>query len=309
MTKPASVPDHFYRQSGVIPLRRRKGKVEVLLVTTRSGKRWVVPKGVVEEGLTPAESALREAWEEAGLRGRMGKESVGRFGYSKWQGICTVEVFPLAVHEEASSWPEGGTRLRRWMSPKEAAATVREGDLGALILEAARREGGKAVKRLVLFRHAKSSWKHPVAADFDRPLNERGKREAPIMAERLAARGIAPDLILTSPAKRAMKTARSIARAFDYPKSEIRRDREIYLADLETLVSIVREIEEEKETVILVGHNPGFTDLANCFTGGEIENVPTCGIAGIDFPADSWAKAKRGTGTLLFFDYPKKLGE
>lgn len=134
------VPEHFYRQSGVIPLRRREGAVEVLLVTSRSGKRWVIPKGVVEKGLSPSESAIREVWEEAGLRGRIGAVPLGIYRYRKWQGICTVEVFTLEVEEEAGSWPEEQSRNRRWMRAETAAAAVSEKDLGSLILKAA---GGK----------------------------------------------------------------------------------------------------------------------------------------------------------------------
>ena len=92
-----SVPDHFYRQSGVIPLRRRRGEAEVLLVTSRKGKRWVIPKGVIDEGFSPAESAAREAWEEAGIRGAISKRESGRYRYEKWGGVCTVRVFLLAV--------------------------------------------------------------------------------------------------------------------------------------------------------------------------------------------------------------------
>jgi 8-oxo-dGTP pyrophosphatase MutT (NUDIX family) len=138
-----SVPDHFYRQSGVIPLRRRGGKAEVLLVTSRKGKRWVIPKGVIDEGSSPEESAAREAWEEAGIRGALSKGEAGRYQYEKWGGVCTVRVFLLTVEEEADQWPERGTRQREWLGIEEAAARIDEEGLRLLIRAAGSyQEGG-----------------------------------------------------------------------------------------------------------------------------------------------------------------------
>ncbi len=128
-----SVPDHFYRQSGVIPLRRRGGKTEVLLVTSRKGKRWVIPKGVIDEGSSPAESAAREAWEEAGVRGRLSPGETGRYRYEKWGGVCTVRVYLLTVADEADHWPESGTRRREWLGIEEAVSRIEEEDLRVLI--------------------------------------------------------------------------------------------------------------------------------------------------------------------------------
>jgi 8-oxo-dGTP pyrophosphatase MutT (NUDIX family) len=117
----------------VIPLRRRGGKAEVLLVTSRKGKRWVIPKGVIDEGSSPAESAAREAWEEAGIRGVLSKGEAGCYRYEKWGGVCTVRVFLLTVEEEADRWPESGTRKREWLGIEEAAARIDEEDLRGLI--------------------------------------------------------------------------------------------------------------------------------------------------------------------------------
>lgn len=127
------VPEHFYRQSGVIPLRQRGEKTEVLLVTSRKGKRWVIPKGVIDPGSTAAASAVREAWEEAGIRGTVSEGEAGRYRYEKWGGICTVRVFFLTVEEEADEWPEMGTRQRVWLGVEEAAARIDEEDLRLLI--------------------------------------------------------------------------------------------------------------------------------------------------------------------------------
>lgn len=128
----ARVPPWFYRQSGALPVRREGGGIEILLVTSRKGKRWVIPKGVVEPGLTPAESAAKEAWEEAGVRGALRPAPLGEYRYWKWGGRCTVEVFLLEVESVAERWPEEH-RARRWAGVEDAAQAVREPDLQALI--------------------------------------------------------------------------------------------------------------------------------------------------------------------------------
>jgi len=145
----AKVPAWFYRQSGVIAIRwpggpsaaeaRRGGSgrdsgpgAEILLVTSRKGKRWVIPKGVVEPGLSPADSAAKEAWEEAGVRGTLRPEPLGSYEYPKWGGRCTVEVFLLEVASVVEHWPEEH-RTRRWASVEAAAEAVREPALQALI--------------------------------------------------------------------------------------------------------------------------------------------------------------------------------
>jgi len=126
-------PPWFYTQSAAIPLRCRDGAVEVLLITSRSGKRWVVPKGIVESDLSPAESAAKEAWEEAGVRGSVRPESVGTYQYQKWGGTCTVEVFALDVELPEDTWPEQELRQRRWFDVEGAAELVREEGLPAMI--------------------------------------------------------------------------------------------------------------------------------------------------------------------------------
>jgi phosphohistidine phosphatase len=131
-------PDYYYRQSAVIPYRPRSGGgVEILLITTRKRRRWIVPKGVVEPDLEPAESAVKEAFEEAGIRGSVAREPIGAFEYVKWGGTCRVSVFPMEVDEVLASWPED-FRGREWMTPDRAADRVREPDLRELILTMAR---------------------------------------------------------------------------------------------------------------------------------------------------------------------------
>jgi len=126
-------PEWYYRQSGVIPFRRGSDGPEVLLITSRTRKRWILPKGVVEPELTPAVSAVNEAFEEAGVRGRLTEPSLGSFTYAKWDGICTVEVFAMAVDEVLDEWPERAERSRRWLPLADAAGLADDPGAGELI--------------------------------------------------------------------------------------------------------------------------------------------------------------------------------
>lgn len=126
-------PTWMFVQSGVIPYRCRQGEVEVLLITSRKRKRWVIPKGVVEAGLNPADSAAKEAWEEAGISGQVIQPSLGIYHYDKWGGTCRVEVFLLQVETALESWPEDW-RDRQWLSLAEAASRVDESELKQMIL-------------------------------------------------------------------------------------------------------------------------------------------------------------------------------
>ncbi len=162
------------------------------------------------------------------------------------------------------------------------------------------------MKRLYLIRHAKSSWKDSSLADFERPLNKRGKRNAPFMGKRLQFYQILPALILSSPAKRARKTARMIAQEIGFPKKQIVYDDDIYDASTSTLFHMIRNLDDAAMDAMLFGHNPGITTLAECLTDTLIENVPTCGIFCIDFAVDSWSNIVEGSGTVVFFDYPRK---
>ena len=126
-------PSWLYNQSGVIPFRRYGSNIEILLITSRKGKRWVIPKGVIEADLTPHESAVREAFEEAGIRGHIYTESVGEYQYRKWGGVCTVKVFLFEVTEEVDEWLESTFRQRKWMTVTEAVKLVKEKELKKII--------------------------------------------------------------------------------------------------------------------------------------------------------------------------------
>lgn len=127
--KPAS----WYRQSGVLAVRVTAGTPRVLLVTSAGGKRWVIPKGIVEQGHSPARSAAKEAWEEAGVTGRVGRRMIGRYAYEKWRGVCRVLVYRLDVDRVHRAWPEDHVRRRAWLAPDRAAARVCEPALAELI--------------------------------------------------------------------------------------------------------------------------------------------------------------------------------
>lgn len=127
--------DDIYRQSGVLVYRIESQQPEVLLITTRKGH-WTIPKGIIEPDLSPGESALVEAYEEAGVRGRLVEKSIGRFQYAKWGGICTVEVFLLEATELLENWPEADFRRRRWTTIRSAAEMVKFDRLAELIRQA-----------------------------------------------------------------------------------------------------------------------------------------------------------------------------
>jgi len=123
---PAKKPQWFYIQSGVIPYQLQDGELKLMLVTGKSGKRWVIPKGVIEKDLTPRESAEKELFEEAGLKGRVHTESIGEYQYHKWGGTCNVQVFPCEISEVLKKWPDSGVRKRKWVSIKEATNMIDE---------------------------------------------------------------------------------------------------------------------------------------------------------------------------------------
>lgn len=162
------------------------------------------------------------------------------------------------------------------------------------------------MKRLVLCRHAKSSWKDSSLADIDRPLNKRGRRNAPEMGRRLIRKGVRPDLIVCSPARRAHATAMYLGREYGLPGSEIRIVDAVYNAYPLKLLEIIHSLDAVHDQVVLVGHNPEITVLANLLGRLRIENVPTCGVVVLDFAVGSWAEIREERGSLVFFDYPRR---
>jgi phosphohistidine phosphatase len=162
------------------------------------------------------------------------------------------------------------------------------------------------MKTLYLLRHAKSSWDDASLDDYHRPLNSRGEKDAPKMGKRLRREGIAPNLICSSSAVRAITTARLVAGEVGYPVESIQQEKKLYHAGTEEILEFLKTIPPALDSVMLVGHNPGFTEFANDLLNEEIDNIPTAGVVGARLAIDSWKDARWGCGKLFLFEYPKK---
>lgn len=166
------------------------------------------------------------------------------------------------------------------------------------------------MKTLYLVRHAKSSWDNLTLADFDRPLNKRGEKDAPEMGKRLALRNITPQRMLSSPANRAYTTARKIAEALSIPEKNIKTDEALFHASAREILKVIGRQHDAIDSLMVFGHNPGFTDVANVLNSDhQIDNLPTCGIVAYQMNITSWSDVRQGVAELLFFDYPKKVSE
>ncbi len=165
------------------------------------------------------------------------------------------------------------------------------------------------MKTLYLVRHAKSSWDNPALRDFERPLNERGKRDAPRMGRRLHKRHIQPGLILSSTAKRAEKTAKMLAKELKYDEKNIRFADSLYHAKPEEILRVLEQLPDNIHSVMVVGHNPGLTDFANEYIDLRIDNIPTCGVVAAQFDVASWKDVVGVKGKFKFFDYPKQTSD
>ncbi len=162
------------------------------------------------------------------------------------------------------------------------------------------------MKTIYLVRHAKSSWKYPSLDDFERPLNKRGRKNAPFMGKILKKLKVAPDLILSSPANRAATTARIIAAAINYPLEKIVYNEAIYEFSEDTLIDVISKIDDSAASSMVVGHNPAINGFANYIGDRPISNIPTCGVYCLELEISSWAKIHEHCGKLKFFEFPKK---
>lgn len=162
------------------------------------------------------------------------------------------------------------------------------------------------MKTLTLVRHAKSSWKQAGLSDFERPLNRRGERDAPAMGRHLASIGLVPDVIVSSPAVRALATARALADALGRAPVLV-EEPAVYAADAAELLHVVRAIGTEVEHAFLVGHNPGMAELLDALTGATPEKFVTCGVAVVELDAASWRRTAPGVGKLVRFMAPKSI--
>ena len=160
------------------------------------------------------------------------------------------------------------------------------------------------MKKLILYRHAKSSWENPYLEDHKRPLAIRGLRDAPYMAQRLKKKGVFPDAIISSDAERAKATALITAENLHFPKNQIEWHRGLYHASAHGLHSEIAQTDNQYDLLFVFGHNPGLNDLVN-FLGGNIENLPTCGQFGFIFNTDRWAEISAEKAEVWFYDFPK----
>ncbi len=162
------------------------------------------------------------------------------------------------------------------------------------------------MKSVIFVRHAKSSWDNPDLSDFDRPLNKRGLKDAPFMAQVLAQMNIKPDKIISSPAIRALTTARHFAEKLDYPINDISTHNDIYEKGANAIINIITNLDNNLNCIMLFGHNPDLHHLVTYLSDLTIDNLPTCGIVCIDFNVASWSDIKNSKGVIRFFEYPKK---
>ena len=163
------------------------------------------------------------------------------------------------------------------------------------------------MKTLIVVRHAKSSWAEPGLSDFDRPLNDRGKKDGPHMAKRLKNKNITIDLFISSPAKRAKRTAELFADELEYPQKKILLIPELYEASVSDFNKVISNTQDSVNTIILFSHNPGITAFANTLSTAKIDNMPTCAVFAITMEADRWNNLPKEDKQFLFFDYPKAL--
>ncbi len=162
------------------------------------------------------------------------------------------------------------------------------------------------MKTAYLIRHAKSSRADSSGADIERPIADRGRRDAPRMGRRLVERGVRFDALYTSPAVRARQTAELLLDSMSVERNVMRTARELYATDADSLLAFLRRLPDSLDSVALVIHNPETTDIANRLGTESVENVPTCGVCALGFAVERWADIDEATGRTLFFDFPKK---
>ena len=161
------------------------------------------------------------------------------------------------------------------------------------------------MKTLYLLRHAKSSWSFDDLSDQERPLNDRGRDDAPAMGRALGKRRICPDLIVSSPAVRAMSTAVLVARELSYPHDKISVEAGIYGADLDELLAIIHALPDGAASVLLVGHNPTITETANALSPTAVNEMPTAAIVCLRFECQKWEEVSKVNAEYYFYDYPR----
>lgn len=165
------------------------------------------------------------------------------------------------------------------------------------------------MKTVLLIRHAKSSWDDSALADFDRPLNERGKSDAPRMAERLYSKQVRIDTFISSPAKRAKKTAEIFVEKYGAKKSDIIFVPSLYQAMDSIFYDVIANAPQKSHSLAIFSHNPGITDFANSLTSTRIDNMPTCAVFAVKVDIERWSEFKQAGKEFYFFDFPKSMQE
>jgi phosphohistidine phosphatase len=168
-----------------------------------------------------------------------------------------------------------------------------------------RHAGGSTMKTLFLVRHAKSSRDDPSLPDRDRPLNDRGRQDARMMGKRLAQRRVKPDLMVSSPALRALTTAQLVAAEVGYERTDIVVDDRLYASSADALLGVIGALDNKPDRVMIFGHNPEFTDLARRLSN-EIIDMPTCAVAEFRFDTEAWSNVGHVAPAKVALDYPKK---
>ena len=163
-------------------------------------------------------------------------------------------------------------------------------------------------KVLLIIRHAKSSWELGTLSDFDRPLNDRGKKDAPMMAKRLLDKKIKIDAFISSPAKRAKKTAELFCEQYNQSIESIEFIASLYHAGIDDFYDTAVQLDDRFDTVAIFSHNPGITYFVNTLSEQfQIDDMPTCGIFAIRIQTKKWADFKSESKEFIFFDYPKNI--
>jgi phosphohistidine phosphatase len=163
------------------------------------------------------------------------------------------------------------------------------------------------MKTLLLIRHAKSSWNNVILPDFERPLNERGKYDAPLMAKRIKEKKIEIDAFVSSPAKRAKKTAAIFMDEFNAKEKKLIFIPSLYEATSEKFYDAIENLKDKYDTVALFAHNPGITDFINSLECSPVYNMPTCGVYAVKIKIKNWKEFRKANKEFLFFDYPKSV--
>jgi len=165
------------------------------------------------------------------------------------------------------------------------------------------------MKSLLIIRHAKSGRDDVSLSDFERPLADRGLTDAPTMGKRLAKRGVKPDLVVSSPATRALATARLIARELDYPERQIRHESKLYAANVEDWIETLQNLPDDRSCIALVGHNPAIEELLEILAPGWTQDVPTCAVAELQTDIPAWKDLTPAALRPIHYDFPKNKAD